>query len=191
MSSPVLASFRPSPSAGWVWLLGLTAVIAASGVPLVLPGVVAAEERIVVWATLAIIVPLVGYLLLALVSLPTMRYDLTTDELVLSCGPLYRYRVPYAQITGVHRTTLTPTLWSSTRMPGLAIGGVPYAGVGIVKMCATRMSRDILVVAAGKRRYGLTPDDETGFMATLTSLVPHLESPASKDTFGGADVSWS
>lgn len=178
MVSPVLASFKPSRSYGWLWLLGLTALVAGSAVPLFLPGVVPPEERVVVWITLAIMAPLIVFLLITLVSLPAMRYDLTTDELVLSCGPLYRYRVPYAQITDVRRTTLTPTLWSSMRMPGLAIGGVLYADTGTVKMCATRMSRDILLVTAGKRRFGITPADEAAFMATLTPLLPRTAAAA-------------
>lgn len=164
-----------------MWLVGLTALVAVSMLPLVMPEVVPADEMIAVWTGLAIMVPLIVFLLVALVSLPAMRYDLTSDELVLSCGPLYRYRVPYAQITDVRRTTLTPTLWSSMRMPGLALGGVPYADIGTVRMCANRMSRDILLVTAGQRRYGLTPADEAAFMATLTPLLPGTAWHASAD----------
>lgn len=179
MTSPALVSFKPSRSYGWVWLVALMALVAASALPLVMPGLVPPEERGALWIGLAIMVPLLAYMLVTLASLPAMGYDLTTDELVLSCGPLYRYRVPYAQVTDVRRTTLTPTLWSSMRMPGLAIGGVMYADIGTVKMCATRMSRDILLVTAGKRRYGLTPADEAAFMAALTPLLPRVPSGVS------------
>ncbi|MHB1136544.1 MAG: PH domain-containing protein [Coriobacteriia bacterium] len=179
MTSPVLVSFKPSRSYGWLWLVGLTALVAVSALPLVMPEVVPPEERAALWIGLAIMVPLLAYLLVTLASLPAMRYDLTTDELVLSCGPLMRYRIPYTQITDVRRTTLTPTLWSSMRMPGLAIGGVLYADTGNVKMCATRMSRDILLVTAGKRRYGLTPADEAAFMAALAPLLPRVPSGVS------------
>lgn len=136
------------------------------------PDLVPPGERVAVWIGLAIIVPLLAYVLVTLASLPSMRYDLTVDELVLSCGPLVRYRIPYAGITDVRRATLTPTLWSSMRMPGLALGGVPYADLGTVRMCAKRMSRDITLVTAGKRRYGLTPADEAGFVAALMPLLP-------------------
>ena len=172
MDAPLLATFRPARSYGWAWLAGLTVLVAVSALPLVMPEAIPPEERGALWIGLAIMVPLLAYLLITLASLPAMRYDLTTDELVLSCGSLYRYRVPYAQITDVRRTTLTPTLWSSMRMPGLAIGGVPYADTGTVKMCATRMSRDILLVTAGKHHYGLTPTDEAAFMAALMPLLP-------------------
>ncbi len=172
VAAPVLASFKPARSYGWAWLIGLTTLVAVSALPLVMPGLLPSEERGAVWIGLGIMVPLLAFLLAILASLPAMRYDLTNDELMLSCGPLYRYRIPYAEITDVCRTTLIPTLWSSMRMPGLAIGGVLYADTGTVKMCATRMSRDILLVSAGKRRYGLTPSDEAAFMTALSPLLP-------------------
>lgn len=180
MSAPVLATFKPARSYGWMWLVAIIALVAASVAPLFLLGEIPPDERIAVWVTAAIIVPLIAFLGATLASVPAMRYEITNDELVLSCGPLYRYRIPYDQINDVRRTTLTPTLWSSMRMPGLALGGVMYADIGTVRMCATRMSRDILLVTAGKRRYGLTPADEAGFMATLTPLLPSAPQSAER-----------
>ncbi len=172
MAGTLISRFKPSPSFGWLWLVGLTALIAVSGLPLVRPDLVPDDERIAVWIGLAIMVPLLAYMLTTLASIPAMRYDLTTDEVVLSCGPLVSYRIPYASIEDVRRTTLTPTLWSSMRFPGLALGSVLYADIGKVRMCAKRMSRDILLITAGGRRYGLTPDDEAGFIAALSLMAP-------------------
>lgn len=173
MAGTLISRFKPTPSFGWAWLLGLTLVVALSAVPLLQPELVPEDERVALWITLAIMAPLLGYLLVTLASIPVMRYDLTTEELVLSCGPLVRYRIPYASIEDVRRTTLTPTLWSSMRMPGLALGTVLYADVGKVRMCAKRMARDVLLVTAGGRRYGLTPADEAAFMAALSPMLPH------------------
>lgn len=173
VAGTLISRFKPSASFGWVWLAGLTAVVTLGAVPLLQPGLVPEEERVAVWITLAVMVPLLGYLLVTLVSVPAMRYDLTTEALVLYCGPLVRYRIPYASIEDVRRTTLTPTLWSSMRMPGLALGEVLYADIGKVRMCAKRMARDILLVTAGGRRYGLTPADEAAFMAALSPMLPH------------------
>jgi Bacterial PH domain len=50
---------------------------------------------------------------------------------------------------------------------------VLYADVGQVRMCAKRMARDILLVTAGGRRYGLTPADEAAFMAALSPMLPN------------------
>jgi hypothetical protein len=171
MAGTIITRFKPCRSYGWVWLVGLTALIAVSAFPLLRPDLVPDDERIAVWIGLAIMVPLLAYMLTTLASLPAMRYDVTTDEVVLSCGPLVRYRIPYVSVEDVRRTTLTPTLWSSMRMPGLALGSVLYADVGKVRMCATRMSRDILLITAGGRRYGLTPADEAAFIAALSPMM--------------------
>lgn len=179
VAMPIIASFKPARSFGWALLLGLTALVGVSALPLVMPGAVPQDEVIALWIGLGIMVPLLLFLLATLFSLPAMRYDFTAEELVVSCGPLYRYRISYAEITDVRHTTLTPTLWSSMRMPGLAVGGVLYADVGKVTMCATRMSRDILLVTAGTRRFGITPADEAAFMATLTPLLPRASSGVS------------
>lgn len=164
--------FLPARSFGWAWLLGLFVLVVAPLGVLFVPGAFEGEDAVGAWITIAVLVPLDVYVLVVLASLPRMRYELTPQDLVLRCGPLFRYRIPYAQITDVRRTTLTPTLWSSMRMPGLALGGVVYADVGTVRMCATRMSRDILLIAAGGKLYGITPADEERFARSLTPKLP-------------------
>lgn len=164
--------FEPARSYGWAWLLGLLALVVAPLGMLFIPGALKGEDAAGGWITIAVLVPLDVYVLMVLASLPQMRYELTPDTLVLRCGPLFRYRIPYADVTDVRRTTLTPTLWSSMRMPGLALGGVVYADVGTVRMCATRMARDILLIAAGGKLYGITPADEERFVRTLTPKLP-------------------
>ena len=164
--------FEPSPSFGWAWLLLLLVMVAAPLGILFMPGAFEGEDAVGAWITIALLVPLDIYVLVVLASLPRMHYELTPDTLVLRCGPLFRYRIPYAQITDVRRTTLTPTLWSSMRMPGLALGGVMYADVGTVRMCAKRMSRDILLIAAAGKLYGITPADEERFVRTLSPKLP-------------------
>lgn len=164
--------FEPAPSYGWAWLVALLALVMAPLGTLFIPGAFAGEDAPGVWITLAVVVPLDIYVLLVLLSLPKMRYEVGTDALTLRCGALFKYRIPYADITEVRRTTLTPTLWSSMRMPGLALGGVMYADVGTVRMCAKRMAKDILLISAGGKRYGITPADEERFMRTLAPKLP-------------------
>lgn len=171
--------FEPAPSFGWAWLLALLLLMLAPLGVLLTPGVFEGEDAVGAWITIAVIVPLDVYVLVVLASLPRMRYELTPDTLVLRCGPLLRYRLPYAQITDVRRTTLTPTLWSSMRMPGLALGGVMYADVGTVRMCAKRMSRDILLITAAGKLYGITPADEERFMRSLSPKLPAVSAGAS------------
>lgn len=177
MPEPVLAleSFRPSRSYGWAWLLALTALVLLPMLALLQPEVLQGEGAAALWINLAILVPLAGFFLLTLASLPRMRYDITPDELVISCGRLLRYRIPYREITDVRTRTLTPSLWSSMRLPGLAMWKVPYADAGTLYMCATRMARDILLISAGGRGYGITPADEAAFLRALTARLPKGE----------------
>lgn len=168
---PALESFRPARSFGWAWLVALLVLLLAPMLLLLQPEVIETDVAPAFWINIAIIGPLAIFFLLTLVSLPKMRYDLTADEVVLTCGPLLTYRIPYREITEVRTATLTPSLWSSMRMPGLALWKVPYADAGTMFMCATRMAHDILVITAGDRRFGITPADEDAF---LRSLVPHL-----------------
>jgi hypothetical protein len=164
--------FEPARSFGWVWLLALLAMVVAPLGMLFIPGAFEGEDAVGAWITIAVLLPLDIYVLVVLLSLPRMRYELGIDALVLRCGPFFKYRIPYAEITDVRRTTLTPTLWSSMRMPGLALGGVPYADVGTVRMCAKRMARDILLIGAGGKLYGITPAEEERFVRTLTPKLP-------------------
>ncbi len=163
--------FAPSRSFGWLWLLALTALCALPLLMLLQPGI-ADEDPVAVPFVLGITLPLVAFLLAALVSLPAMRYELTPDELVISCGPLLRYRLPYAEITDVRRANLLPSLWSSMRMPGLALWKVPYAQEGTIRMCATRMANGILLINTTSGRYGITPAEEARFAAALVARLP-------------------
>lgn len=171
MPDASIAEFRAARSFGWLWLLAMAALVL---VPLafVFTPAMQAEDPTGVWVALAVSVPLGGFFLLTMACLPFMRYQLTDSALVLRCGFLLRYRLPYRMIADVRRSTLVPTLWSSMRFPGLALWGVGYPEVGTVYMCAKRMSRDILVITAGKRRYGITPADERAFLDALMPMLP-------------------
>jgi len=171
-TDPLALTFKPAPSAGWAWLAGLVVLLALPLGWLFTPGVFEGEEAIGAWISIGVTLPLLVFFIATLASLPSMRYELGQRELVLRCGPLLTYRIPYEDITDVRRVTLTPSLWSSMRFPGLALWGVPYAEGGTVYMCATRMSRDLLLVTTAKRRYGLTPADEPQFVLALTPRLP-------------------
>jgi len=81
----------------------------------------------------------------------SLRYELGDGELVLRCGP-YRYRVRLADITSVDRRDLAFAFLSGMRLPGLALKGVT-------------------IVRTRRKKYGLTPADEEGFLADLKSRL--------------------
>lgn len=102
---------------------------------------------------------------------PTMAYELDARELVLRYGP-HRYRIPLADIVELRHADLSITVWSSLRLPGLALFRVPYADVGVVHMCATRVADAILLIRTRDRQYGITPADESAFVRALTARLP-------------------
>ena len=171
MADVTLTRFRAAPSFGWLWIVIMIVFCGAPALTLLNPAVMAEEGAQAVWITLGILVPLEAFFLLTLVSLPFMRYEITDNALVLRCGFLLRYRLPYRMISDVRRTTMLPSLWSSMRFPGLALWSVPYPEMGKVFMCAKRMSRDILLITVGSKRYGITPADEQAFMAALLPML--------------------
>jgi len=108
--------------------------------------------------------------LVILLSLPSMRYELDSDNLVMRCG-LLRYVVPLTSIKRITKRDLEISLWSSLRLPGLALFTVPYADVGKVKMCATSASKDIILIETDRDMHGITPADEEGFIADFRSRI--------------------
>lgn len=159
--------FKPRPSRGWLSLLLLAlALILCS-----LPAVIGAVRGAVPWGVglLAGAIGLgLGVPFLALACwFPTMRYELDDAALTLRYGPVLAYRIPLGEVQAVERRDLRLSLWSSVRLPGVALFKVPYRGMGQIKMCATASLRDILLIEAAGELYGITPEDEIGLLAAL------------------------
>ncbi len=112
--------------------------------------------------------------LVILFSLPSMRYELDSDNLVMRCG-LLKYVVPLTSIKRITKRDLEISLWSSLRLPGLALFTVPYADVGKVKMCATSASKDIILIETDRDMYGITPADEEEFIADFRSHIGGMQ----------------
>jgi len=159
--STVSRSFRPKPSYGWAWPV-LTAVL---GVLLLLTSRLGGES--------ATFQAGIGILLIALglavaMSFPFMRYDVNEKELTVSCGLAMRARIPLRAIEEVQRVDLVPSAWAAVRFPGLAIRTVRYVGVGSVRMCSTRAARGVTLLRTDEGLYGVSPQDEAGFLAAIT-----------------------
>jgi hypothetical protein len=160
--------FRPAPSLGFLWmaLLGL--------IPALPVFALALSYSRIPWFAVVVGLPallIAGPLLFLAALYPTMRYEFDDAALILRYGPVLRYRIPYAAIESVERRDLDPSARSSLRVPGLAIFSVAYVDVGVVRMCATRVARRVLLIATRTDRYGVTPADETGFLAELRQRV--------------------
>ncbi len=153
-------TFRPVASRGWSWPL----VIGLGGVVLLVTAVVPRHPQ----GTQAG----VGALLAALglstaVAATRVRYEVTDGQLRLRAIPLVNARIPLSAIRSVERRDLQPTVWASIRFPGLALRRVRYVKVGPVYMCATRAAKGILVLDTDRGLFGVTPEDEQGFVRAL------------------------
>ncbi len=182
MRNEPVDSFRPKPSAGWLWVLAITLLMT---VPLPIAFAVdppAPDEVLIVWLSMIPLGLLAVWFLAVVVYFPRMRYELGIDALHISLGPLLRYTVPYASITGIDVQNLRFSPWSSFRFPGLALWKVGYTGLGQVRMCSTRSHRGVLLITAGKNRYGISPAEEDRFVHSLRAAVERASQDATADT---------
>lgn len=168
-----MAVYHPRPSRGRWWLAGIGAAVVALGLWLVGQGLALRPDdaaRPVLFlagfstaaSSLLLFVPWAWF--------PSMRYELDDEHLSLRCGPV-RYTIRLADVTCVSRRDLALSLWSAMRVPGFALGEVPYAGVGTVNMCSTRALRDIVLVETPRARYGLTPAATEDFLRDLEARL--------------------
>jgi hypothetical protein len=161
--------FKPRPSRGWLSLLLLALALLLCSLPATIGAFAGKVPWLVGLLTGAIGLGLgVPFLALAF-WFPTMRYELDAEALTLRYGPVLAYRIPLDEIQTMKRQNLRLSLWSSVRLPGVALFSVPYRGLGQVKMCATAAANDIFLIETADGLYGLTPADELGLLAALDS----------------------
>lgn len=163
-------TFAPRPSWGWLWPLALIAFLALPLFAMTFDPA-AREDPVGMWVALAVTIPLAIYMFVVVFAFPTMRYELTADTLDLVYWPL-RYRIPYAKIESISREDLVPSLWSSMRFPGLAVGKVPYVGRRAVVMCSTRAAHGVVIIHTADRDYGVSPAEESAFVEAVIARIP-------------------
>ncbi len=95
------------------------------------------------------VLPVSIFLIISLFFLaifPSMKYVLTEDALILTCGP-FKYIVPYDEITQIEKTSLSYHPSSSGwKLPGYTLFKIYYSDRGDIYMCATRMLKNILLI---------------------------------------------
>ena len=163
-----IKTFHPRPSSGWAWLVLMAVIIFSVALaPALAMGLSSSSVILTV-----IVCSLMALVFLALAFwFPTMRYELEEDELTLRYGPVLNYRITLREIRTIRRRSLSLTIWSTIRFPGIALFMVPYADVGNVKMCATAALNNILLIETAKEKYGLTPAHEEAFVAALQTQM--------------------
>ncbi|MFF4139829.1 PH domain-containing protein [Streptomyces sp. NPDC001698] len=148
--------YRPRGSLGWLWLALLAVLLLASGW-------FGGGSTRVVGTVIGVAVAVLA------LCFPAMRYTVDGESVRLTYGPLLGYRISRSDIVAVSRADLTPTLWAAVRLPGIALYTVRYSGVGAIRMCSTRVAQGVLVIEIRDgRRYGVSPEQEGGFVAEVT-----------------------
>jgi len=100
---------------------------------------------------------------------PSMKYTVTPSEVIPSCGP-FRWRIPISEIRSIVERNLSWLPWAEGwKIPGYALFTIRYGDVGTVRMCATSMTRRVLVIETDQGLWGITPQDEKGFIAAVES----------------------
>jgi Mn2+/Fe2+ NRAMP family transporter len=99
-----------------------------------------------------------------------MRYELRDDALYLIMGP-WSDKISYNEIIDVSVKDLVLNPLSSFRMPGVALFDVVYSDEGTVRMYSTHALKDVVLIKTLKKKYGISPKDENGFIAALQSKI--------------------
>ena len=155
--------FKPARSAGTAWLAGFAVLLVA--VPV---GEWALGEDGIPLSVFALVCGAMAvWLLLLAYWFPTMRYELDHQAVTLIYGPIVHWRIPLREIRAVELKDLAMSLWLATRLPGIALFSVHYAGVGVVRMCATRATKGIVLIETTAGTYGVSPEDAQEFLSAL------------------------
>jgi hypothetical protein len=95
---------------------------------------------------------------------PTMKYTVTDSEVILSCGP-FHWRIPVHQIRSMVEKDLGwLPLSEGWKIPGYALFKIRYRQIGSIRMCATALTKRILIIDTGTHLWGITPADLDGFV---------------------------
>lgn len=157
--------FRPRFSiAGWISSIGLIVFF------LLVAWISYVSEKSLYFLFVLAMILVSAFLLVALFFLviyPTMRYEMKKDALRLVCGP-FKWNVPYSEIKEITKANLKYHPSSAGwKLPGYTIGKVYYSDRGDVRMCATSMCKNIILIETEESRYGVTPKEEEAFMLSL------------------------
>ncbi len=158
--------FRPRPSRGrfWTTTIGLAVVLM-----FLIPAILAWNEAPHV---LLVFLSIIGTAVAAPIFVVSwyaarMSYRFEGRDLVLSVGPLRNDRISVDSIESISIIDLRVSPLASFRFPGLVLFDVDVIGMSRMRMCATSATDHVMVIEAGSRRYGITPDDETGFIEAI------------------------
>ncbi len=114
-----------------------------------------------------LLIPILIAALFFLAIYPTMRYIIENDTLALKCGP-FKWIVSIQNIKSITEKDLKYLPYSEGwKLPGYALFKIRYGDVGAVKMCATALTKRILLIETDSELFGITPDNVDQFISAL------------------------
>lgn len=103
-----------------------------------------------------------------------MRYELSSEALVMKFGPL-NYSIDLSTVTEVSTKDLKHSLWPSLKLPGFSIFYSVYKDEGKVFMCATRAKKEVVIITTENGKFGITPDSEKLFLEEINNHLRELK----------------
>lgn len=119
-----------------------------------------------------VLVPVIGFVVVALFFAsiyPTMKYIVRNGTIYLCCGP-FRWQIPIKSVRSIVEKDLEYLPWSEGwKLPGYTLFRIRYGGIGTVRMCATAMTKRILLIQTDSDVWGITPEDTMSFVDAVAS----------------------
>jgi hypothetical protein len=98
---------------------------------------------------------------------PTMKYVVRDDKVILSCGP-FKWVIAIRSIRSIREKDLDYIpISEGWKLPGYTLFKIRYGGVGRVRMCATSMTKRILLIETDTDLWGITPAHVDSFVARI------------------------
>ncbi|ADI01890.1 MAG TPA: hypothetical protein GXX39_00075 [Syntrophothermus lipocalidus] len=162
-------NYKPNKTVGvlvglLLGVLGFGSVIWAINFSLVQP-----DERTLKFLLLVPIYLFALFFLYILWGLLTLTYTVGESEFIIKWATR-RIRIPWSEITDIIRVTGTKNLanLSGISWPGYMVGNYTLKGLGVVKMYATRVKGNVIVLATPHGNFAVTPVDEAGFLLEVS-----------------------
>lgn len=119
------------------------------------------------WVVVAPLALLAITALFFLAVYPSIRYEILHHTLLLRCGP-FRWPIAIQSIRSITEKNLSYLpLSEGWKLPGYALFSMTFGDVGRVRMCATSLTRRILLIETDGDVWGITPADVQGLLNAI------------------------
>jgi hypothetical protein len=157
--------FKPRKSV-WGWLCSF-AIVAVLSIIIVFTIHKHPRGDHSAWVAFGLIIAFMIPSMFFLSIFPTMKCAVGDDIIVLSCGP-FKWTILIRSIRSITEKDLEYLpLSEGWKLPGYTLFKIRYGGIGLVRMCATSMTRRILLIETDTDVWGITPTEVDSFIATI------------------------